>query len=160
MPIKQLLINQLVACCNESSWFVCYSDAVKNLTEEEACMKPSSPEHSIKEISYHLFYWNERYLKRWKGEQVAENALPFAETFHLPAEASWEEIKHNVIQIFSEWIDELQNCDEQQLLEQVAWSNSTWSDEISYLTIHSAYHIGQIVTARKRQNSWKNEYGV
>lgn len=46
------------------------------------------------------------------------------------------------------------------LMEPIDDLNSTWSDEISYLTIHSAYHIGQIVTARKRQNSWKDEYGV
>jgi hypothetical protein len=62
--------------------------------------------------------------------------------------------------VYSEWLEELKKCDEKTLLEPIPGADSFWCDEISHLTIHSSYHIGQIVTARKRLHTWKDEYGV
>lgn len=36
----------------------------------------------------------------------------------------------------------------------------SWYDMFTQMTIHDAYHIGQIVHLRKQQGSWKSEQGV
>jgi hypothetical protein len=39
-------------------------------------------------------------------------------------------------------------------------SKETWLESISSITLHNAYHIGQIVTIRKMQGSWSKEQGL
>jgi hypothetical protein len=54
--------------------------------------------------------------------------------------------------IIAEWICSIQQCNEDTL--------NQWASEISHLTIHTTYHIGQIIHIRKEQGSWEMTQGV
>jgi hypothetical protein len=48
--VKDILSNQLLANANDPSWYLPFSDAVENLSEEAAFWKPSEDSDSIAEI--------------------------------------------------------------------------------------------------------------
>lgn len=48
--VKDVLADQLLANANDPSWYMPFSDAVKDLSEREACWKPNEESNSIAEI--------------------------------------------------------------------------------------------------------------
>ena len=67
MTTKETLLEQFTACYDENGWFVALKNAVKNLTAEQAIWKTENLDNSIWEIVHHLNFYNEAYLKRFKG---------------------------------------------------------------------------------------------
>ncbi|MDQ0971445.1 hypothetical protein QFZ31_001323 [Neobacillus niacini] len=63
---KDVLSDQLLANTNEQSWYIPFSESVKNLTEVEAFWKVGEESNSIAEIVQHLLYWNETWQTRYK----------------------------------------------------------------------------------------------
>ena len=52
--VKDVLADQLLANANDPSWYIPFSDAVKDLSEREAFWKPNEECNSIAEIVQHL----------------------------------------------------------------------------------------------------------
>lgn len=160
MSEKSILIEQFDACYNESAWFVCAKSAVEGLTAEEAFWKPSAEIHSAYELLVHLNYWNERWLRRFKGEEVSGSEIEIAETFEIEAK-DWQAVSDKFISIMSEWKTLLKNADEAKFGEAVsAKIPDNWVSPIAQMNIHNAYHIGQIVVVRKLRGSWDSKQGV
>ena len=67
MTTKEILLKQFTACYDENGWFVALKNAVKNLTAEQANWKTENLDNSIWKILAHLNFYNEAYLKRFKG---------------------------------------------------------------------------------------------
>ena len=67
MTTKETLLEQFTACYDENGWFVALKNAVKDLTAEQANWKTENLDNSIWEILSHLNFYNEAYLKRFKG---------------------------------------------------------------------------------------------
>ena len=70
MTTKEILLDQFNSCFDINGWFVALKNTLNNLTVDEAIWKIPNLDNSIWEILAHLNFYNERYLKRFKGEAV------------------------------------------------------------------------------------------
>ncbi|TQR21699.1 DinB family protein [Psychrobacillus vulpis] len=154
---KDVLADQLLANANDPSWYLPFSDSVKNLPEEEAFWKPNEDCNSIAEIVQHLLYWNETWQTRYEKSHV--NAVPSIgdnnNSFIIPKDQTFIEIKEQLLEVLLQWQDLLT---EEKLESQVdGFSESVkWWEVIGNVTTHNAYHIGQIIYIRKLQKSWNS----
>lgn len=151
--VKDVLADQLLANANDPSWYSPFKQSVEEVTEEEAFWKPEQHSHSIAEIVQHLIYWNETWQTRYRQSQV--NAVPPIEnnnTFLIPANRTFEELKTNLLEVLLQWqeilSEEKVETEVKGFPEPVPW----WAI-IANLATHNAYHIGQIAYIRKLQNS-------
>lgn len=164
MNTKEILLEQFTASYDENGWFVALKNAVKNLTAEQAIWKPENSDNSIWGILSHLNFYNERYLKRFKGIALDHINIENSETFSSAENASedaWQAEVERFDAIMSEWRNLLESADEGKFDEAVSANNkSLWGSVILHINIHNAHHGGQIVLLRKLQGSWDASKGV
>jgi uncharacterized damage-inducible protein DinB len=163
MTTKEILLEQFDTCYNENGWFVALKNALHNLTAEQAAQKPETLENSIWGILAHLNFYNERWLKRFKGETVDQMILQNSETFADAAggETAWRAELERLDRIMTEWRNLIESADEIRLNENDSDENeSSWANLIGYINTHNAHHGGQIVILRKLQGSWDASKGV
>lgn len=67
--VKSVLLKELKSTHTEKDWFVPINVAIEGLTKEQAIWKDKSGNHSVAELTYHLIFWNERELAKFKGEK-------------------------------------------------------------------------------------------
>ena len=152
MTAKEILIEQLKACYNETNWFVTAETALDGLTDEQANWKVENLDNSIREEVNHLSYWNERWLRRFRGKTI-EDAPDNDKTFM--DEGDWQTAKDRFFKVLADWKDALEAADDRKFLETVSEDyDEPWSSPIANMNIHNAYHIGQIVVLRKLQGNW------
>jgi len=61
----------------------------------------------------------------------------------------------------TEWIDAVENADQARLEAPVReGADESWLKALAHTAIHTAYHIGQIVTIRKANGDWDPAQGV
>jgi uncharacterized damage-inducible protein DinB len=151
---KKVLSNQLLANANDASWYLPFTGAVANLTEEEAFWKPNLNSHSIAEIVQHLLYWNETWQTRYKKSHV-DAVLPIGNndvSFLIKENEKFTDVKDRLLMVLLDW---------QELLTEIMVESDVngfpvaakWWEIIGNVTTHNAYHIGQIVYIRKLQGS-------
>jgi uncharacterized damage-inducible protein DinB len=161
MTPRQVLLGQLVACHDHSAWFVCMQGALAGLAAEQAARQADAGGHSVWQILNHVTFWNDRYLRRFRDlplSEVAENASTFAPP-GTPAE--WKSACAGFDNVMNEWKKALAEAAEAKLEGPVRTdAPETWYTAIANMTIHTAHHIGQIVTLRKMQGSWDPHQGV
>jgi uncharacterized damage-inducible protein DinB len=165
MSTKEFLLEQFTACYDENGWFVALKNALKNLTAEQAIWKTENLDNSIWEIVHHLNFYNEAYLKRFKGINYVYPTENNDETFTAGAETVSEEAWQAEIEkfdsIMTEWRSLIEAADESKFDEAVSATNSSdWSSLIAHVNAHNAHHGGQIVVLRKMQGSWDAKDGV
>jgi len=164
MTTKETLLEQFTACYDENGWFVALKNAVKDLTAEQANWKPENLDNSIWEIVYHLNFYNEADLKRFKGIDYVYPTSENSETFSSAdeaTEASWRTEIERFDSIMSEWRNLLEAASEDKFNEAVSATNkSLWSSLLAHVNVHNAHHGGQIVLLRKLQGSWDTKQGV
>ncbi|MFJ7667544.1 DinB family protein [Lysinibacillus sp. NPDC097195] len=153
---KDVLSDQLLANANDPSWYVPFSESIKNLTEEEAFWKVSEESNSIAEIVQHLLYWNKTWQTRYKENSVqAVQVVGSNEsTFIMAKNTTFFELQQQLLEVLLHWQEILT---EQQLESEVQeYFHANWWQVLGNVTTHNAYHIGQIVYIRKIQKSWHN----
>ena len=164
MTTKEILIEQFTAAYDKNGWFVALKNAVWNLTAERAVWKTETIENSIWEILSHLNFYNEAYLKRFKGIEYVYPTDDNSETFSSADEVSDEAWRAEVRRfdvIMSEWRSLLETATEAKFDEMVSATNkSPWASLVSHINLHNAHHGGQIVLIRKLQKSWDASKGV
>jgi len=163
MTIKEVLLEQFTVCFDENGWFVALKNALKNLSAQDAGWKPENLDNSIREILAHLNFYNERYLRRFKGENLPASDLENSETFAggEPSEAAWQAEIARFEALMREWRGLLETAAEEKLAQAVSAENqSPWWEVISNINTHNAHHGGQIVVLRKLQGSWDASKGV
>jgi uncharacterized damage-inducible protein DinB len=151
MSVKEVFLEQLSACHNQNAWFVSLYHAIKDLSTEQASWKLNDSSNSIWEIVTHLNYYNERYLFRLQGSDVPKGVESNDVTFQI-TDPNWGNTLDRMNSILTDWSQALNDCDEAAL--------NKWVGDITQLTIHNAYHIGQIVHIRKQQEAWDPSQGV
>jgi uncharacterized damage-inducible protein DinB len=163
MTTKEILLEQFTACYDENGWFVALKNALQNLSAADAAWKPENSDNSIWELLSHLNYYNEAYLKRFKGIEYTYDVSNNDETFSSAENASeeaWGAEVERFVSVMSEWRARLESADESQLDEAVPKKETSWSSLIAHINAHNAYHGGQIVLLRKFQGSWDAAKGV
>ncbi|MBB6022256.1 hypothetical protein HNR77_003353 [Paenibacillus sp. JGP012] len=155
MSYKSILIDQLTACYNDQSWFLSLEDILKDVTAEEAATGNNNKQ-TIWSIVNHLIFWNEKWLGRFKaGEFVLNHEINNDETFSLDpdqlTDSGWKETLSRLEHVFSDWRIVLEETDEMKLTKQLPeYFNAPWWGVVSNLSIHNAYHIGQIMLLKKQ----------
>ena len=163
MTQKEILLEQMFACRNQKNWFAPLSDAIAGLTAEQASWHDESTNHSVWQIVNHLIFWNERWLTRFKGIIPPKLEGDTATTFSAEdkGDEMWKLSVNKLDEVLSEWEKELKNAEEAKLQNEALKDfGDSWYAVLSQITIHNAYHIGQIVTLRKQHGTWDLEKGV
>jgi len=163
MTTKEFIIEQLSSARNTKNWFVSFKDSVEGLSAEEAKWHDGSGNHSIWQIVNHLNFWNERLLIRFSGGVPTGMEGENSGTFSV--DLGWEAEWHSSVQKFDEIMAEFETRlrdkgDEWLKKPALEGYEETWYDRFAQMTLHNAYHIGQIVHLRKQQGSWNSEQGV
>jgi uncharacterized damage-inducible protein DinB len=152
VTVKSVLLQQLKDTHTNSNWFVCANVAVAGLTAEQANWTDGKGNHSVGQLTYHIWYWNKRNLDKMKGEKLEKFSGNNDETFNDFDAKSWNETVQKMDAVLTELEKIVENADEAKLKE--------IAPTIANISAHNAYHIGEIVMVRKEQGSWDPKKGV
>jgi hypothetical protein len=150
--LKSVLLQQLKDTHTNSNWFVCADVALAGVTPEQANWKDGKGNHSIGQLAYHLWFWNDRNLQRLKGEDAGKFSGNNDETFDKFDAKSWNETVQKLDAVMTELEKMVENADDARL--------KAIAPTIANINAHNAYHIGEIVMVRKEQGSWDPSKGV
>jgi hypothetical protein len=152
VTLRSILLEQLHTTHDQKDWFVPIDVAVDGVTAEQATWKDGSGNHSVGQLTYHLLFWNQRELEKFKGEPEKKFSGNNDETFNDFDTKKWNDTVKQLNQVMSDLEKLVETADEQKLQK--------WAPEIARIGTHNAYHVGQIVLVRKAQGSWNPEKGV
>ena len=150
--LKSILLEQLKSTHTKSDWFVCADVAVGGLTPEQANWTDGKGNHSVGQLTYHIWYWNWRNLASIKGEQIEKFGGNNDETFDKFDAKTWNETVQKMDAVLTELEQIVENADDAKLAK--------IAPAIQHISAHNAYHIGEIVMVRKEQGSWDPKKGV
>jgi len=170
MDVGDLLGQQLKATFDEDDWFVAIRSAIRGVTADQAAWKRDGIDHSILETVTHLNFYNERHLRRLRGEEVEEGPERIAETFFSGGsslETAWRREKARFARVMTGWIELVPEArgssGDKSRRGRGGKGNreqAPWVPVLTHLTLHNAYHCGQIVMIRKLQGSWNPARGI
>jgi uncharacterized damage-inducible protein DinB len=150
--LKGVLLEQLRTTHNEKDWFVPANIAVAGLSAEQANWKDGSGNHSIGQLAYHLWFWDNETLAKFKGETPPKFSGNNNDTFDNFNAKQWDETVRKLDEVLTEWEKAVEAADDAKLKE--------WASTIAHIGTHNAYHIGQIIYIRKEKGWWNPENGV
>ncbi|WP_026693965.1 DinB family protein [Peribacillus kribbensis] len=158
--IKKLLLNEMNVIMNRTEMFAGMEASLKNVTAKEASWRDQEGDNSIWEIVNHLIFWNSRYLNQFIGLPVPEEGFTNESTFMKTKESAeiteenWEKTVNTLREVSSEWMQAILDCHDEMLMTPPE-PERTWWKKISSMNLHTAHHIGQIISIRKKQGSWE-----
>jgi uncharacterized damage-inducible protein DinB len=150
--LRGVLLEQLRTTHGNEDWFVPASIAVQGLTADQAKWTPGNGAHSIGQLAYHLWFWDTESLARFKGQKPPAFSGNNDETFNNFSAAEWSDLVQKLNQVMADWETAVEQADDQKLAEKASL--------IAHVGAHNAYHIGQIIYARKLQGVWDPSKGV
>jgi uncharacterized damage-inducible protein DinB len=150
--LRGVLLEQLHTTHDKEDWFVPANVAVQGLTAQQAQWTPQGGGHSVGQLAYHIWYWDSRALQQFKGEKPAPFDGNNNETFTNFNAAQWSDLQKKLDQVLADWEKAVENADEATLEKNASL--------ISHVATHNAYHIGQILYARKLEGAWDPSKGV
>ncbi len=150
--LRGVLLEQLRTTHDQEDWYVPASIAVDGLTADQAKWSPGPGNHSVGQLAYHLWYWDNRALQQFKGEKPAPFDGNNNETFDNFTAAQWDDLVKKLNQVMADWEKAVETADDQKLAENASL--------IAKVGAHNAYHIGQIIYVRKLQGVWDPAKGV
>ncbi len=150
--LRSILLEQLKTTHNQKDWFVDGNTAMAGLTPEQANWTDGHGNHSVGQLAYHLVFWNERSLAKFKGQTAAKFDGNNDETFTQFDAKKWADVVHRFDEVMTDLEKLVETADEKKLEE--------WAPTIARIGTHNAYHIGEIVMVRKEQGSWDAAKGV
>ena len=152
VTLRSSLLEQLHTTHDQKDWFVPIDVVVDGLTAEQATWQDGKGNHSVGQLTYHLLFWNQRELDKFKGEPEKKFSGNNDETFNDFDTKKWNDTVKQLNQVMSDLEKFVETADEQKLQK--------WAPEIARIGTHNAYHVGEIVFVRKAQGSWNPEKGV
>ena len=150
--LRGVLLEQLHTTHDSEDWFVPANIAVQGLTAQQAMWSPGKGNHSVGQLAYHLWYWNDRELTHFKGEKPAPFDGNNNETFDNFTPAQWDDLVKKLNQVLADWEKAVETADDAKLAANASL--------IAHVGSHNAYHIGQILYVRKLQGVWDPNKGV
>jgi hypothetical protein len=147
--LKTILLQELRETHNQKNWFVSEKEAVAGLTGEQAAWSDGK-NHSVGQLVQHLNYWNSANLARLK-HQPTPNTPDNDVTFKWEAK-QWDATLKEFDRVMGE-LEQLVESADDATLARIA-------PAIARIAQHNAYHIGEMVTSRKKQGTWDPENGV
>jgi DinB superfamily len=148
--LKTILVQQLRETHDQKQWFVSEKEAVAGLTPEQAAWSDGK-NHSVGQLVQHLNYWNGRSLAALKKQTQGKATDDNNETFNFKPQ-DWDATLKQFDQIMTDLEAVVQSADDATLAK--------IAPNLARIAQHNAYHIGEMVTSRKKQGSWNPENGV
>lgn len=152
VSIKSVLLQQLKSTHKVQDWFVPASNAISGLTADQANWKDSSENHSIAQLTTHLIFWNKQLLDQFSGIKPPPFSGDNKETFAPVTPEDWKATTLALDSVLSAWEAAIERSEEQKLQK--------WYPTIANMSIHNAYHTGQIMYIRKMNGWWDDSKGV
>jgi hypothetical protein len=143
---REAILHQLKCTHNNRGWFVPLNEAVHGLTAEQAAQK-SADNHSVGQLTHHILFWTERNLLLFKTGSSDKFNGNNEETFDKFDQQQWDSLVVQVDRVFTELEEWITKASDDEIQK--------YKERLSNIPIHNAYHIGQIISARKAQGSWK-----
>lgn len=150
--LKSILLEQLKTTHNNKDWFVPANIAVEGVTADQANWTDGKGNHSIGQLAYHLLFWNQQALSKFKGETPAKFSGNNDETFNNFDAKKWSETVQQLDQVMND-IEKFVESADDKTIEKTA-------STVAHIGTHNAYHVGQIIYIRRLQGSWNPEKGV
>lgn len=147
--LKTILLQELRETHNEKNWFVSEKEAVAGLTAEQAAWSDGK-NHSVGQLVQHLNFWNSSNLARMKHQptpKVTDNDTTFAAD-----PKQWDATLKEFDRVMGELEQFVESADDATLAK--------IAPAVARIAQHNAYHIGEMVTSRKKQGTWDPENGV
>jgi hypothetical protein len=148
-PLRKILLQELRETHNEKNWFVSGKEATDGLTPEQAAWSDGK-NHSAGQLIDHLNYWNSVNLANFKKQPAPKTPSNDA-TFSFDPKR-WQSAVSEFDRIMTEIEQYVTSADGETLMK--------IAPTIARIAQHNAYHIGEIVTSRKKQGTWNPENGV
>ncbi len=158
---KQILLQNFIINYSEENWYKPLTEALKDISEEEFDFKAGNDINTLRQLVFHLIFWNERWLLRFKGITPEPFAKDNDATFEVSDinESSQAAIK-KLFDVMEDWLNELKNSSDEKFDEDrlgrkdlSAEKTEPWWDNMINLNAHNSYHIGQIMLIRKLYKS-------
>lgn len=150
--LRSILLDELHNTHDKSNWFVCGNVAMANLTPEQASWSDGKGNHSVGQLAYHLVFWNKQSLAKLHGETPEKFSGNNNDTFTNFNAKQWGDLVHQFDQQMTDLEKIVQNANDDQLAK--------IAPTIANISLHNAYHIGEIVMVRKEQGAWDASKGV
>lgn len=151
--LRGVILEQLKTTHDAQDWFVPVSAAIDGLTAEQAQWKPAGKDaHSVGQLAYHIWYWDQRALAQLKGEKLPPFDGNNNETFDKFSADQWGDLQKKLNQLLTDWDKTVSAMDDATLAKNASL--------LAHIGTHRAYHVGQILYVRKLQGSWNPEKGV
>ncbi|MDL4842424.1 DinB family protein [Aquibacillus rhizosphaerae] len=152
MNTNELILEQFRACHSKNTWFVSLKTALGGLSSKQASNKCENSTNSIREIVEHLNFYNQLELTRFKSLPDNVSVLDNNDTFNHSQETSWDVLVEELLNTMGEWENEIGSCDEKYI--------EKFIESLTYINLHNAYHIGQIIYIRKSLGLWDKSQGI
>ena len=149
LPLRAILLQELRETHNEKNWFVSEKEAVAGLTPEQAAWNDGK-NHSVGQLVVHLNYWNAANFAALKHQPTHKTTDNNA-TFEFDPK-QWEAAQKEFDHVMTDIEAFVQSADDATLVK--------IAPTMARIAQHNAYHIGEMVTSRKKQGSWNPENGV
>ena len=150
--LRGVLLEQLQQSHDQEDWYVPVSIAVDGLTAEQAMWSPGKGNHSVGQLAYHIWYWDQRALNDFKGEKNPKFDGNNNETFDNFSADQWNDLVKKLNQVLADWEKAVESADDAKLAANASL--------IAHVGAHNAYHVGQILYVRKQQGVWNPDKGV
>ena len=150
--LRGVLLEQLRTTHDQEDWFVPVSIAVDGLTAQRAMWSPGKGNHSVGQLAYHIWYWDQRALNDFKGVKNEKFDGNNNETFDNFTAAQWDDLVKKLNQVLADWDKAVNDADDAKLAASASL--------IAHVGAHNAYHVGQILYVRKLQGVWNPDKGV
>ena len=150
--LRGVLLEQLRTTHDQEDWFVPVSTAVDGLTAQQAMWNPGKGNHSVGQLAYHIWYWDQRALNDIKGEKNPKFDGNNNETFDNFTADQWNDLVKKLNQVLADLEKAVNDADDAKLAANASL--------IAHVGAHNAYHVGQILYVRKLQGVWNPDKGV
>jgi hypothetical protein len=101
--LRGVLLEQLHTTHDQEDWFVPVNVAIAGLTADQAKWSPGKGNHSVGQLAYHIWYWNNRELIQFKGGKPAPFDGNNNETFDNFNDAQWGDLVKKLNQVMTDW---------------------------------------------------------
>jgi uncharacterized damage-inducible protein DinB len=150
--LRGVLLEQLRTSHDQEDWYVPVSIAIDGLTAEQAMWSPGKGNHSIGQLAYHIWYWDQRSLNNFNGVKNPPFDGNNNETFEKFSADQWTDLVKKLNQVLADWDKAVEGADDAKLAANASL--------IAHVGAHNAYHVGQILYVRKQQGVWNPDKGV
>ena len=150
--LRSVLLDELHNTHDKSNWFVCGNVALANLTPQQASWSDGKGNHSVGQLAYHIVFWNKQSLAKFRGETPEKFSGKNDDTFTNFDAKQWSDLVHQFDQEMTDLEKIVENASDDQLAKM--------APTVANISLHNAYHIGEIVMVRKEQGAWDASKGV